>query len=502
MRKWITLALFAALATPLAAAENKPGTLEAATEALGADRIRSVEFSGTGYWYQFGQEPDPNAPPPQFAVTSYTASMDYNSATSHIQRVAHQLLDPTRWRPVPLVAPGNGGGDGNQEFVAGGIAWILGAPGGPATGLAATAITDAKNAEERTMEIWATPQGFLRAAAVNHATTKPINGGGTEVTFLMGKHKVIGKINARNEVYLVSYWIDNPVLGDMLCQAGFTEYRDFGGIVFPAHLVRVMGNKVRLDLNISSVKPNAPVVIPVPEGMREAQTAPVKVTTDKLADGIYWLKGFQWHSVAVEQGDHIVMIDAPLDEDRSLAVIAKTKELIPNKPITYLINTHAHFDHAGGVRTYAAQGATIVAHPIAQAFYERVWRNPHTLNPDLMETSKKTAKFLTVTNGKLVLNDPKRPVEIYEQLNMGHSDSMVFAYLPVEKFLVQADSWNTEALSAPRLDTIGGEYVNPYNVNLYDNIVRLGLDMRLMIPLHGPRTTTMQELKDVILLPQ
>jgi glyoxylase-like metal-dependent hydrolase (beta-lactamase superfamily II) len=221
---------------------------------------------------------------------------------------------------------------------------------------------------------------------------------------------------------------------------------------------------------------------------------------DKLADGVYWFKGFQWHSVAVEQGDHIVMIDAPLDEARSLAVIAKTKETIPNKPITYLINTHAHFDHAGGVRTYVAEGATIVTHPINQAYYERIWRNPHTLNPDLMWTSKKTAKFLPVTNGKVVLSDSKRPVEVYEQVGTAHSDSMVFAYLPVEKILVQADAWNTEALTALRPDTIGGEYVNPYIVNLYDNIMRLGLDMRMMVPLHGPRTATMEELRKVILL--
>jgi glyoxylase-like metal-dependent hydrolase (beta-lactamase superfamily II) len=502
MRKWITLLLVAAAvaAATVAAADKQTGTLEAATEALGADHIRSIEFTGTGKWYQFGQEPNPNSPPPEFEVTSYTASIDYNTATSRIQRAARQMVDPTRWRPVPLMAPGNGGGEGSQEFVAGGVGWTLGATGGPATGLAVTAISDAKNTEERTMEIWATPQGFLRAAAANHATSKPINGGGTEVTFMMGKHKVVGRINGRNEVYIMHYWIDNPVLGDMLCEAGFTEYRDFGGIMFPGHIVRTQGGKVRLDLNVATVKVNPPVVIPVPEGMREEMTAPVKVTVDKLADGVYWLKGFQWHSVAVEQGDHIVMIDAPLDEARSLAVIAKTKETIPNKPITYLINTHAHFDHAGGVRTYVAEGATIVTHPINQAYYERIWRNPHTLNPDLMWTSKKTAKFLPVTNGKVVLSDSKRPVEVYEQVGTAHSDSMVFAYLPVEKILVQADAWNTEALTALRPDTIGGEYVNPYIVNLYDNIMRLGLDMRMMVPLHGPRTTTMEELRKVILL--
>jgi glyoxylase-like metal-dependent hydrolase (beta-lactamase superfamily II) len=489
----------AAAATSLAAADKPTGTLEAATEALGADHIRSIEFSATGKWYQFGQEPNPNVPAPEFEVTSYTASIDYNTATSHIQREAREVVDPTRWRPVPQMAGGRGG-EGAQEFVAGGIGWILGTTGGPATGLPVTAISDRGNAEERTMEIWATPQGFLKAAAANHATSKPTNGGGSEVTFMLGNHKVVGKINAQNQVYSVHYWIDNPVLGDMLCEAGFTDYRDFGGVLFPAHIVRTQGGKMRLELIVSGVKVNPPVVIPVPEGMREAMTAPVKVTADKLADGVYWMKGFQWHSVAVDQGDHIVMIDAPLDEARSLAVIAKIKETIPNKPITYLINTHVHFDHAGGVRTYVDEGATIVTLPMNQAFFERVWRNPHTLNPDRLALSKKTPKFLPVTNGKLVLSDSKRPVEVHEQVGTAHSDAILMVYLPVEKILVQVDAWNTEALAAPRIDTIGGEYVNPYMLNLYDEIVRLNLDVRTLVPLHGPRTTTMAELRQALLM--
>lgn len=500
MRRWLTLVFVAVIAAAtLMAADQATGTLESATAALGADHIRSIEFSGTGQWYLFGQEPNPNLPPPENEVTSYTASMDFNTATSHVQRASRQLVDPTRWRPVPEMA-GGGGGGGAQEFVAGGIAWTLGAPGGGATGLPTAAISDAKNAEEHTMEIWATPQGFLRAAAASHATSKPINGGGSEVTFMMGNHKVVGKINARNEVFLVYYWIDSPVMGDMLCEAGFTDYRNFNGVMFPSHLVRVQGGKMRLNLNISAVRANPPVVIPVPEGMREAMTAPVKVTVDKLADGVYWFRGFQWHSVAVDQGDHIVVIDAPLDEARSLAVIAKVKEVIPNKPITYLINTHAHFDHAGGVRTYVAEGATIVTLPMNQEFFERVWRNPHTLKPDLMWTSKKTAKFLPVTNGKVVLSDSKRPIEVYHQVGTAHGDAIVMIYLPVEKILVQVDAWNTEAVTAPRIDTIGGEYVNSYMVNLYDNIVRLNLDVRTLVPLHGPRTTTFEELRQAILL--
>ena len=490
MRIWATLALAAAT---LAAADKPSGTLDSATAALAADRITSIEYNGVGKWYQVGQEASPTLPPPEFDVSSYTATIDYVAAAKRVQMTSRQTVDPNRLRFPPREARAD-------EYVAGDAAWIVGRPGGPATGLPVTNVPDAKNVEERAMEIWVTPQGFLRAAAANHATSTPATDGGTEVTFMAGKHKFVGKINAQNEVQKIHTWISNPVLGDMLCEAAFTGYRDFGGVMFPSRIVRTAGGKLRLDLTISSVKANPAVHIVVPDGMRAAMSAPVKATADKLADGVYWIKGGQWHSVAIDQADHIVVVDAPIDEARSLAVIAKVKETIPNKPIKYVINTHAHFDHAGGLRTYVDEGATIVTMPMNQAFYERAWREPRTLNPDRLTQSGKTPRFEPVLNGKAVLSDGRRAIEIHEQVGTAHNDAIVMVYLPKEKILIQVDAWNTEAVTAPYLDTIGGDFVNPYMVNLYENILRLKLDVGQIVPLHGPRTATVAELRKALLL--
>jgi hypothetical protein len=146
------------------------------------------------------------------------------------------------------------------------------------------------------------------------------------------------------------------------------------------------------------------------------------------------------------------------------------------------------------------EGATIVTLPMNQAFYERAWRAPHTLHPDRLEQSKKAAHFEQVVNGKHVISDGKHPVETYHQVGTAHNDAVVMVYLPADKMLIQVDAWNTEAVTAPYLDTIGGEFTNPYIVNLYDNILRLGLDVRQLVPLHGPRTTTMAELRKAIVL--
>jgi len=99
------------------------------------------------------------------------------------------------------------------------------------------------------------------------------------------------------------------------------------------------------------VKPNAAVNIQPPQTPADAASRAVSVQSEKIADGVFYLKGGTHHSVAIEFGDHSVIIEAPQNEQRSLAVIAEVKRLIPNKPIRYLVNTHHHFDHSGGLRT-------------------------------------------------------------------------------------------------------------------------------------------------------
>ena len=488
MRGRIILAIVAAAGATLVAGGQPTGALAAANAALGADTITSIEYAGKGKWHLFGQAVNPSAQDPEYDMSNYTVTIDYVHAAKHMVMNRMQTVEPGRVRPAPH-------DERADEYVSGAVSWVVMPPGGPATGLPLANIPEQKNVEERAMEIWATPHGFLRLATANHATSKAVKGG-TEVSFSDGTHKFVGTINAQHEVVRILTWIDSPVLGDMPCEALFTDYRDFGGVRFPSHIVRLMAGKTRLDITVSSVTANPHVDIQTPEPMRVAMTAPVKTTAEKLADGVYWIRGFQWHSVAVDQGDHIVVIDGPLHEARSLAVIAQVKEAIPNKPIKYLVNTHAHFDHAGGLRTYAAEGATIVTLPINQAYYEKSWKAPRTLMPDRLSTSGKKAVFLPVTNDKLVLPDAKHPVEVYHQIGTDHNDAVAMIYLPADKILIQVDAWNTESLNAPMPRS-----VNPYMVNLNDNIQRLKLDVALIVPLHGPRTGTVAELQERIKAP-
>jgi glyoxylase-like metal-dependent hydrolase (beta-lactamase superfamily II) len=253
----------------------------------------------------------------------------------------------------------------------------------------------------------------------------------------------------------------------------------------------VQGDHPVLDLTVSSVTTNGAADISVPAAANAA-APPVTVTVEKLAAGVYYLKGGTHHSVAIDQKDHIVVVEGPQNEARSAAVIAKVKETIPNKPIKYLVNSHVHFDHSGGVRTYVDEGATIVTHEANKSYYEKAWAAPHTINPDKLAQSNKTATFETFAD-KHVLTDGGRPIEIHQIAGGGHNDAFAMVYLPKEKILIEGDAYTPLAPNAPP-----PAFVNPFAVNLADNITRLKLDVKQIAALHGPQVATMADLKAFI----
>jgi glyoxylase-like metal-dependent hydrolase (beta-lactamase superfamily II) len=476
------LLITVAIVTASAACGPRAGTLEAANAALGTAQINSIQFSGTGRWYQFGQAPNPTLPWPQFDVSNYVATVDYAAPAARVQMTRLQTVEPDRVRPTPVEQK-------PDQYVSGTTAWNMAAPAGAPAGTAPAAQLQPAAVEERVMEIWTTPHGFLKAAAANNATSQPA-AGGSDVSFSVGKNKYVGTINEQNEVVVVKTQIDNPVLGDTEVQFNYADYKDFGGVRFPSRIVRVQGGHPVLDITVSAVMANPGLTAAVPTSA--PAPAPVAVTVEKLANGVYYFKGGTHHSVVIDQKDHIVVVEGPQNEERSLAVIAKVKETIPNKPIRYLINTHVHFDHSGGLRTYVDEGATIVTHEMNKPYYETAWAAPRTLNPDKMAQSKKTATFETFADKK-VLTDGSRTIEIHQIAGGGHNDAFAMVYLPAERILVEGDAYTPAAADAPP-----PAMPNPFSVNLNDNIMRLKLDVRQIAALHGPRLATMADLRTAI----
>src|SRR5215471_8351304 len=135
--------LFAALSGACAA--EQPGTLQAAAKALGAGELKSIEFAGTGKWYQFGQAPSPTLPWPAFDVTAFTASVNYDAPAARVQMERIQVVEPDRARPAPVQQK-------PVQIVSGSYAWTMAAPAGAAAGTAPAPQPQPAAVEERTME--------------------------------------------------------------------------------------------------------------------------------------------------------------------------------------------------------------------------------------------------------------------------------------------------------------------------------------------------------------
>ena len=477
-KKWmlalslLTLAALAALSWADGAPDPK-AVISNANKALGAGDLKTIEYSGSGYDFALGQAPNPNAPWPKFNDKSYTRVINFDAPASRMQRIRTQAENPPHGGgQQPII------GEQNQNQVV--------APGSPQ----AAALPDDL--------MMSAPYGFLHAAAAaGDATVKSQTIGGKKYTVLsftaLNKAPVNGYLNDQNILERVETRIDNAVLGDIPFETTFAGYKDFGGVQFPTRIVQKQGGYPVLDLTITDVKPNAPANIQNPAPPPAAP--PAQTTSEKLGDGVYLILG-GYAAIAVDFKDYIVVIEGPQNDQRAEAIIAEAKRVIPNKPIKFVVNTHQHFDHAGGLRDFVAEGATVITHQINKSYYEKIWANPHTLAPDRLAQHPRKASFKTMTE-KMVLTDGSHVIELYHLQNFGHNDGMLVAYLPKEKVLLEADGFNPPAQPLTKTPAT----ISPFTASLAANIERLKLDVQRIVPVHYPadnRKVSMTELQTAV----
>jgi len=333
------------------------------------------------------------------------------------------------------------------NFASGTFAWNLNPQGQPAPQPGA--------AEFRQFMMTVSPYGFIKAAlAAGDATLSTryfnrLDKTMRVVGFTAGKYRVTGEFNNDNLLERVVTWFPNPVMGDMQVEIRYTEYKDVdGGAKFPFHIHAhqgdhplITGGRNWLDVRVTDAKVNvANAAVAVPDNVRNAPAPQVRVVATKLADGVWLMGGGSHNSLAVEFKDYITVIEGPLDDARSMAVIAEVKKTIPNKPIRYLVNTHHHWDHLGGTRSYVAEGATVIVPDQVKSYFEQVAKAPHTIAPDLLAQQTKAANIVGVSD-QMSLKDDTMEINLHNIPNP-HVDSMIIGHVVKDNIVWVTDIWS------------------------------------------------------------
>jgi len=456
----LALAFGALFSSALMAEDAKP-VLDAAAKAMGAENLGSVRYDGTGFNFALGQAVNPSSPWPKFNLKTFERVIDFDAGGYSQLMVRTQAENPPR-------------GGGQQPII------------GERT---ETQTISFRQPWASQFEAWITPIGFLKGAMTHNATAQPKVVGGKKLTLVSftvdNKYKVNGYIDDQNLITKVETWVENPVLGDMAVEATYSDYRQFHALKFPSKIVEKQGGYPVMDLTITDANRNVLTGVEPPK-VEPASNPIFGIDETLIADDVYYFTGGTHHSVIVGFNDYVVVIEAPLDESRSTAVISEVKKLYFNKPIKYLVNTHAHFDHAGGIRTYAAEGATILTYQINKPYYEKTFAMPRMLAPDKLLQSKKRA-VIEAVGEKRVLTDGTHTIELYHVPN-NHNEGMLIAYLPKDRIIVEADLYNPPAANAPPPNP-----PSPYTIALLDYLDKMKFDYDKILGLHG-RLATKDEL--------
>jgi glyoxylase-like metal-dependent hydrolase (beta-lactamase superfamily II) len=288
----------------------------------------------------------------------------------------------------------------------------------------------------------------------------------------------------------VVWMTDIAFLGDIAIETRFGDYVAIDGFQLPTRLTTRNEKYLAADTRIVKQSVNADVgslaaPAAVLSATRPGPPQPLQITANETSRGIWHiLNGTTHNGVAIEFADHMAIVDAP-DEERTLAMIAKARELRPNKPVTTLILTHHHSDHTSGVRAAVSEGVTtLVAHKSNHAFLQEILRRPHTIVPDaLAKKPQPKAVNIVDVDDQLVLKDSAMTVNLYYVLDLPHASTMIMVYFPTGRILTDADLYFPDDRRTITAEEPGGHAA--FTQNLLSNITFRRLQVDYMMPIHG-----------------
>ncbi|PYS18417.1 MAG: hypothetical protein DMG17_06130, partial [Acidobacteria bacterium] len=157
----------------------------------------------------------------------------------------------------------------------------------------------------------------------------------------------------------------------------------------------------------------------------------------ELAPNVQHVQGGTANNLIVAMKDHLVIFDAPYGELQSRWVIDAAKAKYPGKPIRYLVLTHHHMDHTGGMRTYVAEGAKVIVPTPDKAYFERDVKAPRTFVPDDLQRKPRGTEIIEVKD-QMTLKDDTAEIRLYNIQNP-HVQGFLLAHVTMGNILYVTD---------------------------------------------------------------
>jgi glyoxylase-like metal-dependent hydrolase (beta-lactamase superfamily II) len=249
---------------------------------------------------------------------------------------------------------------------------------------------------------------------------------------------------------------DDPVLGDRRTVTWYGRWQDAGGLLLPRQVDVEVNGKLQSQTVLTSVVANPeldPAQFAVPDSMAAraprpaASPPPLTVALVNLGPGVWRAEGGTHHSLVVEQGNTLLVIEGPQSSARTSAVLDTLKSRFPSKPVYGVVMTHHHHDHSGGIRAYLARGVRAIAHQRNARFVAGVATAAKTVAPDRLSRSPGTPPMVPVQDS-LVLGTGAGRVVLYP-LASTHAGGLLAAWVPAAGVVFTSDVVSPAANAPP-----------------------------------------------------